>query len=82
MQRSQGIGGPRLRILHVISYHKNWSLQHLSEPFVKSKHFVNKALIMDPDGPRQDAGPVATKTSPLTTLCFFRHMARGKITQC
>jgi hypothetical protein len=43
MQRSQGIGGPRLRILRVISYHNNWSLQHLSEPFVKSKHFVNKA---------------------------------------
>jgi hypothetical protein len=82
MQSSQGIGGPRLRIPHVISYHNNWSLQQLSEPFVKSKHFVNKALVMDPYTAGQDAGPVAIKTSLLTTMCLFQHMARGKITQC
>ena len=36
---------------------------------------------MDPYAARQDAGPVATKTSLLTTMCFFQHMARAKITQ-
>jgi hypothetical protein len=65
-----------------MSYYNSWSLQHLSEAFVKSKHFVDQPLVIDPYTGSQGHGLVAKRTRLLTSMCFFPHTAHGRITAC
>lgn len=76
------MGRPGLRMSYLMSYHNSWSLQHLSEAFVKSKHFVDQPLVIDPYAGSQGHGLVAKRTRLLTSMCFFRHTAHGRITAC